>query len=143
MNISNFMQLQQNKNGVPVPFFDMSVAAGEPSYVSHSFQETINLDAELVINKKTTFCVRVAGQSMIDAGIDDGDLLIVDKSLHPENNNIVLAVINGDYTVKRLYRNEEGLYLQPANRNFSPIKITEFMDFRLWGVVTGVIKKLI
>lgn len=143
MNISSIMHVQQNEEGISVPFFDMTVAAGEPSYVSHSFQETINLDEELVINKKTTFCVRVAGQSMIDAGIDDGDLLIVDKSLHPENNNIVLAVINGDYTVKRLYRDGEDLFLQPANRNYSPIKITEFMDFRLWGVVTGVIKKLI
>ena len=97
----------------------------------------------LVKNKAATFYARVSGQSMIDAGIDDGDLLIVDKSLHAENNNIVLAVINGDYTVKRLYRNGEELFLQPANRNYNPIKITEFMDFRLWGVVTGVIKKLI
>lgn len=143
MNISNIMHINQNEGGTPVPFFDMTVAAGEPSYVSHSFQETVNLDDELVINKKSTFCVRVAGQSMIDAGIDDGDLLIVDKALTPENNNIVLAVVNGDYTVKRLYRDGEDLYLQPANINYNPIKITEFMDFRLWGVVTGVIKKLI
>jgi DNA polymerase V len=121
----------------------MSVAAGEPSYVSHSFTETININDELIINKKSTFCVRVAGQSMIDAGIDDGDLLIVDKDLIPENNNIVLAVINGDYTVKRLYKDGRDLYLQPANKNYSPIKITPFMDFRLWGVVTGVIKKLL
>lgn len=143
MNISNIMHIQQNENGIAVPYFDMTVAAGEPSYVSHSFQETINLDEELVINKKSTFCVRVAGQSMIDAGIDDGDLLIVDKALSPENNNIVLAVINGDYTVKRLYKDGAELYLQPANKNYSPIKVTPFMDFRLWGVVTGVIKKLI
>ncbi|MEQ9261554.1 MAG: translesion error-prone DNA polymerase V autoproteolytic subunit [Owenweeksia sp.] len=131
------------ETGFPVPFFDMAVAAGEPSYVSHPFQSTININEELIRNKKSTFCVRVAGQSMIDAGIDDGDLLIVDRGLEPQNNNVVLAVINGDYTVKRLYKNGSELFLQPANKNYSPIKITPFMDFRLWGVVTGVIKKLV
>ncbi|HAD95847.1 MAG TPA: peptidase S24, partial [Cryomorphaceae bacterium] len=65
------------------------------------------------------------------------------RELEPQNNNVVLAVINGDYTVKRLYKNGAELFLQPANKNYSPIRITQFMDFRLWGVVTGVIKKLI
>lgn len=143
MSINTIFDLNPADAGIPIPFFDMTVAAGEPSYVSHSFAETININDELIINKKSTFCVRVAGQSMIDAGIDDGDLLIVDKALIPENNNIVLAVINGDYTVKRLYKDGTDLYLQPANINYSPIKITPFMDFRLWGVVTGVIKKLL
>ncbi len=142
MKVNEIIPLD-GEGGLPIPFFDMTVAAGDPSYVSQAFQNTININEELIRNKKSTFCVRVNGQSMIDAGIDDGDLLIVDRELEPENNNVVLAVINGDYTVKRLYKSGKELFLQPANKDYNPIKITPFMDFRLWGVVTGVIKKLI
>lgn len=133
--------LQQDDN-LEIPFFEVGVAAGEPSYVSQYFESTINLNRELVKNPKATFCVRVNGQSMIGAGIDTGDLLIVDKEKEPQNKQIVLAVINGEYTVKRLLINGSGTYLQPENSNFKPIRITEFMDFRIWGVVTGLIKKL-
>lgn len=133
--------LQQDDN-LEIPFFEVGVAAGEPSYVSQYFESTVNLNRELVKNPKATFCVRVNGQSMIGAGIDTGDLLIVDKEKEPQNKQIVLAVINGEYTVKRLLINGSGTYLQPENSNFKPIRITEFMDFRIWGVVTGLIKKL-
>lgn len=142
MRINEIIPVSQDQ-GIAVPFFDVGVAAGHPSYVSQSFESTINISEELIRNKKSTFCVRVNGQSMVDAGIDDGDLLIVDRELEPQNSNIVLAVINGEYTVKRLYKSGHELFLQPANKDFSPIKITSFMDFRVWGVVTGVIKKLI
>lgn len=132
----------QNDDHLEIPYFEVGVPAGEPSYVSQYFESTINLNRELVKNPKATFCVRVNGQSMIGAGIDTGDLLIVDKQKEPENKQIVLAVINGEYTVKRLLINTSGMYLQPENPAFEPIKITEFMDFRIWGVVTGLIKKL-
>ncbi|MDZ7847241.1 MAG: translesion error-prone DNA polymerase V autoproteolytic subunit [Owenweeksia sp.] len=130
-------------DSVSVPFYDVSVAAGSPAYIPTYFESTINVGKELIHNPKTTFCVRVNGQSMIDAGIDDGDLLVVDRSMEPENKNIILAVINGEYTVKRLYKNGEDLFLQPENLNHNPIKITPYMDFRIWGVVTGLIKKLL
>lgn len=129
--------------GISIPLFEVGVAAGNPSYVSEFFESSINIHETLIKNKNATFCVRVNGQSMIDAGIDDGDLLIVDKELEPQNNNIVLAVINGEYTVKRLYKRGEELFLQPENKNYNPIKITQFMDFRIWGVVTGLIKKFV
>ena len=132
-----------DEEGVRIPFYDVSVAAGSPAYIPTYFESTINVGKELINNPKTTFCVRVNGQSMIDAGIDDGDLLIVDKSLEPQNKNIILAVINGEYTVKRLYKNGEDLFLQPENKHLNPIKITPYMDFRIWGVVTGLIKKLL
>ncbi len=138
-----FIQELSLGGGIDLPFFDYAVACGTPSYVSQPLAETINIGEELVVNKKSSFCVRVNGQSMIDAGIDDGDLLVVDKGLEANNNSIILAVINGEYTVKRLLRNKTGLYLQPENKDFEPIRITEFMDFRVWGVVTGVIKKFI
>src|SRR5690606_17950812 len=123
--------------------YEVSVAAGAPTYIPTYFESTINISRELVKNHKSTFCVRVNGQSMVDAGIDDGDLLIVDRHLEPQNNNIILAVINGEYTVKRLYKRGEDLFLQPENKNYDPIKITPYMDFRIWGVVTGLIKKLL
>lgn len=127
---------------ISIPFFDVGVAAGKPSFVSEYFGEQLDLQRELVPNPKASFCVRVSGQSMVGAGIDDGDLLIVDKDKSPADCAIVLAVINGEFTVKRLRRKENGLYLQPENPAFEDLKITEFMDFRVWGVVTGLIKKV-
>jgi DNA polymerase V len=128
--------------GIEIPFFDVGVAAGDPSYVQEYFPDSINISQELVKNPKATFCVRVSGQSMVGAGIDDGDLLIVDKELQARDGQIILAVINGDYTVKRLLKKEDGYYLQPENPAFQPLRITQFMDFRIWGVVTGLIKKM-
>jgi len=142
MKVSEILSIE-DAEGVGIPFYDVSVAAGSPAYIPTYFESTINVSNELIRNKKSSFCVRVNGQSMVDAGIDDGDLLIVDKSIEPENNNIVLAVIDGHYTVKRLFKNGEDLFLQPENKSMSPIKITPFMDFRVWGVVTGLIKKFL
>ncbi len=142
MKVTEILSINDT-SAVSLPYFEVSVAAGNPTYVSESFESTINVSQELIKNRNSTFCVRVNGQSMVDAGIDDGDLLIVDKSLPAANNNIILAVIDGEFTVKRLYRRDDDLYLQPENKNYAPIKITEFMDFRIWGVVTGLIKKLL
>jgi DNA polymerase V len=79
---------------------------------------------------------------MVGAGIDDGDLLIVDKEKQAQNNSIVLAVINGEYTVKRLKIAGADIYLLPENPDFEKLKVTQFMDFRIWGVVSGLIKKI-
>lgn len=129
-------------DGIKIPFFDVGVSAGKPSYVSEYFEDTINLNRELIRNPKSSFCVRVSGQSMVGAGIDDGDLLIVDKEKEAQNQSIILAVINGEYTVKRLLIEGEDLYLLPENPAFEKLKITQFMDFRIWGVVSGLIKKI-
>jgi DNA polymerase V len=129
-------------NGISIPFFDVGVQAGKPSYVSEYFPDTINLSQELVPHPKATFCVRVSGQSMVGAGIDDGDLLIVDKEREATDGQIILAVINGDYTVKRLLIKNGAYYLKPENPDFEPLLITKFMDFQIWGLVTGLIKKM-
>ena len=78
---------------------------------------------------------------MIDAGINNSDVMVVDRALTPKNNDIILAVINGEFTVKRIKKNEDELYLMPANENYKPIKITEEMNFQVWGVVTFIIHK--
>ena len=92
-------------------------------------------------NKEATFCVKVEGSSMTKAGINTGDIMIVDRSLTPKHNDIVLAVIDGDFTVKRLAVNDNSVYLVPENDSFSPIKITELMDFQVWGIITHIIHR--
>ena len=139
-NQVTFMEI--DTDGIEIPLFEAGVSAGTPMQV-HSFTDTtINLSKELIKNSKTTFAVRVNGQSMIDAGIGDKDLLIVDKALEPKDKQIILAVINGEFTVKRLIHDGADLFLQAENKNYAPIKIDESMDFRIWGVVLGVIKKM-
>ena len=101
----------------------------------------INLQDYIVKNKEATFCVKVEGTSMTKAGINSGDIMIVDRSLHPKHNDIVLAVIDGEFTVKRIAVNDDSLYLVPENDTFSPMKITESMNFQVWGIITHIIHK--
>ena len=124
-----------------IPIFSEAVQAGFPSPAEDHMDMDLNLNDHLVQNPSATFCVRAIGESMKDAGIQSGDIMIVDKSLEPKNRSIVLAVIDGEFTVKRVNVNESELYLVPENSNFSPIKITEDMDFQVWGVVTYIIHK--
>ena len=118
-----------------------SVAAGFPSPADDFIEMEINLQDYIVKNKEATFCVKVEGTSMTKAGINSGDIMIVDRALHPKHNDIVLAVIDGEFTVKRIAVNENSLYLMPENDNFSPIKITTAMNFQVWGIITHIIHK--
>ena len=124
-----------------IPMFSDSVQAGFPSPAEDYMDMDLNLNDHLVQNPSATFCVKAIGESMKDAGIQSGDIMIVDKSLQPKNRSIVLAVIDGEFTVKRVNINNRQLYLMPENSDFSPIKITEEMDFKVWGVVTYIIHK--
>ncbi len=126
-----------------IPLFSDSVQAGFPSPAEDHMDMDLNLNDYLVHNPSATFCVKAIGESMKDAGIKSGDIMIVDKSLEPKNRSIVLAVIDGEFTVKRVNLNDNELYLIPENSNFSPIKITQEMDFQVWGVVTYVIHKTV
>ena len=118
-----------------------SVAAGFPSPADDFIEMEINLQDYIVKNKEATFCVKVEATSMTKAGINSGDIMIVDRALHPKHNDIVLAVIDGEFTVKRIAVNENSLYLMPENDNFSPIKITTAMNFQVWGIITHIIHK--
>ena len=121
---------------------DVGISAGFPS-PADDFRETrISLDDELIQNKDATFFAKVKGQSMIDAGLDDNDLLVIDRSLEPTNNKIAVCFLDGEFTVKRLKVEKDEVWLQPENKNYQPIKITEENDFVIWGIVTNVIKKV-
>ena len=124
-----------------ISMFTDSVQAGFPSPAEDYMDLDLNLQDHLIQNPSATFCVRAVGESMKGAGIQSGDIMLVDKSLTPKNRSIVLAVIDGEFTVKRVNVSEKELYLMPENENFPPIKITEEMDFQVWGVVTYIIHK--
>lgn len=123
-------------------FADSGISAGFPSPAEDFKEQRISLDKTLIKNKEATFYARVSGQSMIDAGLDNEDLLIIDRSLEPEHNKIAVCFLDGEFTVKRLKVTKEGVWLQPENANYKPIKITEENEFIIWGIVTHVIKKV-
>jgi len=123
-------------------FIDTGISAGFPS-PADDFRETrISLDDELIQNKEATFFARVKGQSMIDAGLEDNDLLVIDRSLEPANNKIAVCFLDGEFTVKRLRVEKDEVWLQPENPDYPIIKITEDNDFVIWGIVTNVIKRV-
>ncbi|ETN94533.1 DNA polymerase V [Zhouia amylolytica] len=123
-------------------FVTEGIAAGLPSPTGSYTETRISLDKTLVRNKEATFYAKVRGQSMIDANLDDGDLLVVDKSIEPRDGKIAVCLIDGEFTVKRLKIEKEKVFLMPANEIFRPIEITTENNFQIWGVVTHVIKKL-
>ncbi len=129
-------------NNLGALFIDTGVSAGFPSPADDFKEQRLSLDKELVKNKEATFFARVSGQSMIGAGLDDNDLLVIDRSLEPANNKIAVCFLDGEFTVKRLKVNKEEVWLQPENPDYPIIKITENNNFVIWGIVTNVIKKI-
>ena len=124
-------------------FFDTGISAGYPAPTEDfDVQHRLSLDRELVRNKETTFYARVSGQSMIGAGLDDNDLLVIDRSLEPSNNKIAVCFLDGEFTVKRLRVDADGVWLKPENPNYPIINVTEDNNFLIWGIVTNVIKKV-
>lgn len=115
------------------------VAAGSPVPATDDMEATLDLNQHLMKNPDATFFVRVNGDSMIGVGINPDDLLVVDRSLPPSTGKIVIAVVNGELTVKRLFREKGKLFLMPENPSYPAIEITEETDFMIWGVVTNVI----
>jgi len=124
---------------LPLPLYLSRIRAGFPSPAEDYKDKNLDLNEHLIKNPASTFFVKVSGSSMINAGIKSGDLLIVDRSLEPKDKKVVVAIINGEFTVKRILRKGEKLFLAPENENFSPIEIKDGMDFEVWGVVTSVI----
>ena len=115
------------------------VSAGFPSPAEDHMDITLDLNEYLIKHPAATFYIYAKGDSMRDAGIYDGDVMIVDRSLNPGSKDVVIAVINGEFTVKRIYKNNNKTYLNPENKDYKSTLITEDMDFQIWGVVTHAI----
>jgi DNA polymerase V len=122
--------------------FEAMVPAGFPSPAADYQEDKLDLNKHLVKHPVATFFVRVAGDSMIGAGIHCGDLLIVDRSLEPKDKSVVIAVVDGEMTVKRIRIHGKRITLEPENENYCAWEITEDTQFEVWGVVTSVIHKL-
>ena len=129
-------------HGYKVPFFSSKVSAGYPSFADDHISRTIDMNSYLITNPDSTFCVEVSGLSMINAGICEGDILVVDGSVEPKSGKIVVAAIDDMLTVKRLGYIDGSPYLLPENANFDPIPILENTEIRIWGVVTNILRKL-
>ena len=125
-----------------IPFVKEGVSAGFPSPAADFMETSIDLNKELSENQLATFYIKVKGNSMIDAGINDKDVLVVDRSLEPQNNKIAICFVDGEFTVKRLKVTQDEILLIPENPKYQPIKITEENELIIWGVVTYVVKKL-
>ena len=126
---------------LPIPFSEGLVKAGFPSPATDYIEDSLDFNAYLVKNHAATFAVSVDGDSMVDEGIHSGDMLIVDRSLEPVSGQVVVAVLDGEFTVKKLIRRDGAFWLWPGNPAFSPIKIDDGSDFRVWGVVTHCIHR--
>ena len=125
-----------------LPLSGERVAAGFPSPAEDYASLSLDLNRELVKNPASTFYARVSGLSMIDEGINDGDLLVIDKSITPYDGCLAVCYIDGEFTLKRFERHKEHALLVPANKEFTPIKVTAENDFCIWGIVTYLIKKV-
>jgi len=128
------------ENTKEVPYFSGGIKAGFPSPAADFDETKIDLNKVLVKNLEATFYAKASGTSMIGAGIDDGDIMVIDRSLEPRDGKIAVCCIDGEFTVKRIKIKKDGLYLLPENAAFQPIKIAEDNKLIVWGIVTYVIK---
>lgn len=127
--------------GLALPLYSAHVSAGFPSPAEDYIDRKLDLNEHLVRNPAATFFVRVSGDSMRDAGIHSGDILVVDRSVEPRDGAIVIAALDGELTVKRLRVRNGGLQLVPDNPDYPPIAISPEADLTVWGVVTFIIHK--
>lgn len=124
-----------------LPIADEGIKAGFPSPAQDFMDLAIDLNKELVKHPASTFYGRVKGDSMIDAGIYDGDILIIDKSLDPKDGDMAVCYIDGEFTIKYIKIEKNAIDLIPANNNYKPVTVTPENEFQIWGIVTYSIKK--
>ena len=123
-------------------YISTGISAGFPSPAADFIDTKIDLNKHLIKHPSSTFYGRVKGDSMKDAGIHDGDLLVIDKSLEPQNGKIAICYIDGEFTVKRIKLEKDTCWLMPENEKYKPIKVTADNEFLIWGIVTHVIKSV-
>lgn len=140
--VEQVLQFAHDNQLYRLPLFGSSVSAGFPSVADDHIESRLNLNELLIKHPAATFFVRVKGNSMINAGIHDGDILVVDKSLIPMVGKIVIAAIDGELTVKRLDKQGEQFFLKAENSQYKPIPISDLNETTIWGVVTTVLHSL-
>ena len=129
-------------NSIGQWLIEQGISAGFPSPADDFKEIRISLDKELVKNKEATFYARVCGDSMIDAGLEDGDLLVIDRSIEPVNGKIAICLIDGDFTVKRIKKNKKKIYLVAEKKKYKSVELKEGNELIIWGIVEYVIKKI-
>ena len=125
-----------------LPYADGGIKAGFPSPAQDYMEQAIDLNKELIKHPASTFYGRVKGDSMIDADVHDGDILVIDKSLDPQDGDMAVCYIDGEFTIKYIKIEKDIIWLVPANKEYKPIKVTIENDFLIWGIVTYCIKNL-
>ena len=131
-----------DSRSIELPYYDTRVQAGFPSPAEDHLEQRLDLNTLVIENPSATFFVRVAGESMRGIGITDGDILVVDRSIESWENRIVVAVIDSEFTIKRFTTRNGTVVLEAENPDYPSIRITEEMDFSVWGVVCWTLKKL-
>lgn len=129
------------ESNIPLPYINEGIQAGFPSPAQGYISESIDLNSELIEHPVATFYGKVVGDSMIEEGIESGDILIIDRSLEPHNLDLAVCCLDGDFTLKRIKIANDKVWLVPSNKNFESILVTEDNNFAIWGIVTYVIKK--
>ena len=131
-----------NSSDLSLPIYSNKVTAGFPSPADDHIEGKLDLNTHLIKHPSATFFVKATGDSMIGAGIHEGDILVVDRSLEPRNGKVVIAAVDGQLTVKRLQKKGSKTFLVPENKKFRSIELNENNDVKIWGVVTNVIHKV-
>jgi DNA polymerase V len=135
------LRLAHEQSIFQAPFYLCKVPAGFPSPATDYMEEGLDLNEFLVQNKAATFLFRVQGDSMREAGIVDGDKVVVDRSVEPQHNHIVIAVIDGEFTIKRLHWTPSRIELRAENPAYRPMVIGADSQLEIWGVVVGVVRR--
>lgn len=125
-----------------LPYAGIQITAGFPSPAADYLEPSLDLNRLVTKHPGSTFYARVKGTSMIDAGVDDGDLLVIDKSLPYRNDALAVCFVNGEFTLKKIRQKQDRIILMPANRDYQPIEVSKEMEFIVWGIVTYIVKKV-
>lgn len=128
-------------SSINLPFADHGIQAGFPSPAQDYIDESIDLNREIVRHPASTFYGRVSGDSMIGESIDEGDIIVIDRSIEPADGDLAVCCVDGEFTLKRIRLEPNRIWLIPANEKFDPILVTPEMRFEVWGVVTHTIKQ--
>lgn len=140
-NVEEVNLAYKNTTHNPLVLFEHKVPAGFPSPADDHVEKRLDLNEYLIKKSDATFFVKIKGDSMVDASINDGDIVIVDRSMQAKVGDIVLASVDGNFTIKTLSKYKLNPRLLPANEKYKPIEINDNTQFELWGVVTGAVRK--